>query len=135
MVRTSYCSHIWTYGWTAMGQVTVLTGARRHRDWSDEERLEILREAFAPGACVSHVARRYDVSRTLIYIWRRAALRRAQEAFVPAVIDDAPKPAMAPPSPTEPEAAIVLELVDGRRMRISASTPPALAAAALRAVR
>ena len=65
-----------------MGQVTVLTGARRHREWSSEERLEILREAFSPGAVVSQVARRYDVSRTLIYIWRRAALRRAEAAFV-----------------------------------------------------
>ena len=118
-----------------MGQVTVLTGARRHRDWSDEERLEILREAFSPGAVVSQVARRYDVSRTLIYIWRRAALRRAEAAFVPAVIEDAPEPAVAPIAPTGPEAAIVLELTDGRRLRISASTPPALAVAALRAVR
>ena len=118
-----------------MTQVTVLTGAARRLDWSDEERLEILREAFSPGAKVQHVARRYDVSRSLIYQWRRAALRRVKEAFVPAVIDNTPEPAVVPTAPTEPEAAIVLELTDGRRMRISASTPPALAAAALRAVR
>ena len=43
-----------------MTQVTVLTGARRRRDWSDEERLEILHEAFSPGACVADVARRRD---------------------------------------------------------------------------
>jgi transposase len=118
-----------------MSQVTVLTGARRRREWSDEERLEILREAFSPGAVVSQVARRYDVSRTLIYIWRRAALRRAEKAFVPAVIDDRPEPSVALTAPPGPEAAIVLELSDGRRLRISASTPPALAVAALRAVR
>jgi transposase len=118
-----------------MGQVTVLTGARRHREWSDEERLEILRAAFSPGAVVSQVARRYDVSRTLIYIWRKAALRRAEAAFAPAVIEDAPEPAAALAVPSEPEAAIVLDLTDGRRLRISASAPPALAAAALRAVR
>lgn len=35
----------------------------------------------------------------------------------------------------EPEAAIVPELADGGQLRISASAPPALAAAALRAVR
>lgn len=72
-----------------MAQVTVFSDARRRREWSDEERLEILREAFAPGAVVARVARRYDVSRGLIYIWRREALRRAQSAFVPAVIEDA----------------------------------------------
>ena len=118
-----------------MAGVTVLTGARRHREWSAAERLEILREAFAPGACVTHVARRYDVSRALIYYWRQMALGRSQAAFIPAVIEDT-----APSEPPggldlEPEAAIVLELSDGRRLRISASAPPALAAAALRAVR
>jgi transposase len=118
-----------------MTQVTVWKNARRHRDWSDEERREILREAFSPGAVVSQVARRYDVSRGLIYIWRRAALRRTQGAFVPVVIDDAPEPHVATRSPGEPEAAIILELADGRRLRIFASTPPALAAAALKAVR
>lgn len=118
-----------------MTQVTVLTGARRRRDWSDEERLEILREAFSPGAKVQHVARRYDISRSLIYQWRRTALRRAQVAFAPAVIDNAGELSSAPSSLTEAEVAIVLELADGRRLRIFASAPPALAIAALRTVR
>lgn len=118
-----------------MTQVTVLTGAGRRRVWSDEERLEILREAFSPGAKVQHVARRYDVSRSLIYEWRRIALRRTQAAFVPAVIEDAAEPALVPPLPPAAEEAMVLELPDGRRLRIPASIPPALAVAALRAVR
>ncbi len=54
---------------------------------------------------------------------------------MPAVIDDTPEAGLAPPAPTEPEPAIVLDLADGRRMRISASAPPALAPAALRAMR
>lgn len=41
-----------------MGQITVFSGPERRRRWSDEERLEILKEAFAPGACVAEVARR-----------------------------------------------------------------------------
>lgn len=117
-----------------MTQVTVLTGARRHRDWSDEERLEILREAFSPGAVVSHVSRRYAVPRALIYHWRRVALSKAQAAFLPGVIEEEAEPAKVS-VPTAPEAVIVLELADGRRMRISASAPPALAVAALKAVR
>lgn len=117
-----------------MTQVTVLTGARRRRDWSDEDRLEILREAFSPGACVADVARRRDVSRGLIYVWRRAALRQVREAFVPAVIEDEPG-IVADARMEQPEAAIVLELADGRRLRIFASAPPALAVAALKAMR
>jgi transposase len=45
-----------------MTQVTVLTGVRRRRDWTNQDRLAILREAFSPGACVADVARRHDVS-------------------------------------------------------------------------
>lgn len=117
-----------------MTQVTVLTGVRRRRDWTDQDRLEILGEAFSPGARVADVARRHDVSRGLIYLWRRAALQQAQEAFVPAVIEDEPG-TTANASPQEPEAAIVLDFADGRRLRIFTSASPALAVAALKAMR
>jgi hypothetical protein len=33
-----------------MGQTTVFSGPERRRHWSDEQRLQILTEAFAPGA-------------------------------------------------------------------------------------
>ena len=45
-----------------MGQVTVFSGPERRRRWSDEERLQIVAEAFAPGARVAEVCRRHDVS-------------------------------------------------------------------------
>jgi transposase-like protein len=54
-----------------MGQITVFSGPERRRRWSDEDRLRILTEAFAPGACVAEVARRHDVSTALVYTWRR----------------------------------------------------------------
>ncbi|WP_430386352.1 IS66 family insertion sequence element accessory protein TnpB [Blastomonas fulva] len=54
-----------------MGQVTVFSGPERCRRWSDEERLRIVAEAFAPGARVADVCRRHDVSSGLIYTWRR----------------------------------------------------------------
>ena len=49
-----------------MSKITLLTGPERRRRWRDEEKLAILEEAFAPGACVSEVARRWDVSASLI---------------------------------------------------------------------
>lgn len=54
-----------------MGQMTVFSGVERRRRWSDEARLEILSEAFAPGAKVIQVARHHDVSTGQIYTWRR----------------------------------------------------------------
>ena len=41
-----------------MGQITVFSGPERRRRWNDEQRLQILTEAFAPGACPTDVARR-----------------------------------------------------------------------------
>ena len=52
----------------------TLVGRERRWRWSADEKLAIVREAFAPGARVALVARRRNVSRSQIYQWR-AALR------------------------------------------------------------
>lgn len=57
-----------------MWQITVMSGPERHRRWTDEERLRILAEAGAPGACVADVARRHDISTARIYTWRNKLL-------------------------------------------------------------
>lgn len=114
-----------------MGQVTIFSGPERRRRWSIEERLQILEEAFAPGAVVADVARRHDVSRGLIYCWRRQLCPETPSpAFLPAVVGEEPSPRAA-----EPSTAIVVELPDGRRVSIAASAPPALATAALKALK
>jgi transposase len=113
-----------------MGQITVFSGPERRRRWSTESRLEILSEAFAPGACVSHVARRHDVATGLIYTWRRRFRQDlAGPAFAEAVVADAPP--LAPPAP----GAIVIELSGGSRVSIAASASPGLASAVLKALR
>jgi transposase len=62
-----------------MGQITVFSGPERRWRWrwSDEAQLQILTEAFSPGACVAQVCRRHDISTGLIYTWRRK-FREAQ---------------------------------------------------------
>jgi transposase len=57
----------------AYQRVEVITGRRRRRDWSDEEKARILAESADPGVNVSEVARRNGVSRGLLNIWRRKA--------------------------------------------------------------
>jgi transposase len=68
----------------------ILPGAERRRRWSPEEKLQILREALAPGSSVGAVARRHDICRSQIYQWRRAfrSGRLRSEAF--AVVDFLP---------------------------------------------
>jgi len=114
-----------------MGQITVFSGPERRRRWSEEERLHILAEAFSPGVCVAEVARRHDVSTALVYTWRRKLCQPVAEPnFAEAVVADGDG-AAAPIAP----AAIIVELGRGSRVSIFASAPPALAAAALKALR
>lgn len=113
-----------------MAQMTILAGPERRRRWSDEQRERILAEAFQSGARVCDVARRHDVARSLVYQWRRAALRQAAPVFMPAVLVDEPSEQAC-----EPVVAAVLDLPGGGRLRIFASASPALAAAALKAMR
>ena len=45
----------------------------RRRRWSDEAKGRIVAESYAPGAVVSEVARRHDVSPQHLFGWRKAA--------------------------------------------------------------
>ena len=122
-----------------MGQITVFSGAERRRRWSDEQRLRILTEAFAPGACPSDVARRHDISRGQLYTWRNKLAvgvttpvpdEGQNPDFAEAlVIDGGHRPL------TGAAAAIIVDLPRGRRITIFPSASPALAAAALKALR
>lgn len=114
-----------------MGQITVFSGPERRRRWSEAERLQILTEAFRPGACVARVARQHDVSTALIYTWRRKQVKQDEAiAFAEAVVED-----VDVTGPIHERAAIIVELERGRRVQIFASASPALAAAALKALR
>ena len=121
-----------------MGQITVMTGPERRRRWSEEERIEILAEAFAPGACVADVSRRRDVSTSLIYTWRRKLREQSAAASLPvpeinfaqAVLADDEQPA-----DHDPCAAVTVDLGNGRCVRISSNAPAALVSATLKALR
>ena len=49
----------------------IITGAERRRRWRTEDKLRIVAESEQPGACFDEVARRHDVSRGLLWTWRR----------------------------------------------------------------
>lgn len=55
------------------GRVEIRTGVGRKRRWSDEEKGRIVVEAVAPGAVVSEVARRHDMSPQHLFGWIKAA--------------------------------------------------------------
>jgi transposase len=93
-------------------RVELLTGRRRRRDWSDEEKVRILAESAAPGVNVSEVARRNGVSRGLLTVWRRKARlsSRDEPQFVQLRLDDAVE--------ARPDAIDPPRVVAGRAERI-----------------
>lgn len=106
----------------------ILVGPERRRRWSVAEKLGIVREAFAPGACVSDVARHRDVSRGQIYQWR-AELRGGLltgvgtdiVGFVP--VDVVASVTVEPPAASEVATDRVIEigLAGGRSLKVPSS--------------
>jgi len=112
-----------------LGQITVFSGPERRRRWSKEDRVRILSEAFSPGACVRDVARRNDLSPSLIYNWRRNLTCDVPDfAFAQAVMGEEPQSDAR-------GAAIIVDLERVGRVSIGRSASPALVTAALKALR
>ena len=62
----------------------VLVGPERRRRWSGDEKARIVEESLRPGTQVAEIARRYGVSRSLVYEWRRDARRAPGSPVAPA---------------------------------------------------
>jgi transposase len=112
-----------------MGQVTVLTGPERRRRWSPAEREAILAEAFSPGGVVADVARRFDVSTSVIYRWRKGCQSNAPVAFSRVLLTGPTRR-----QETGPNSAILVEL-GPVRVSISSSAPAGLVTATLRTLK
>ncbi len=86
----------------------IITGVERRRRWRCEEKLRIVAEVERPGASFADVARRHEVSRGLLWNWRRQVREgvlapEPMPVFVPVQITaDVPSPdrlALSPPFP------------------------------------
>src|SRR6476661_9958095 len=67
-------------------RIEVITGQRRRRQWTAEEKARIVAESFEEGANISEVARRHGVVRGLLTVWRQkcsVAVDARASGFVP----------------------------------------------------
>jgi transposase len=53
----------------------IITGVERRRRWSLEEKLRIVAEAEQPGGGIAEIARRYEISRGLLWNGRSQVRR------------------------------------------------------------
>jgi transposase len=115
-----------------MSYSTVILGPERRRRWSEEQKRDLLVEAFGPGGNVTETARRAEVHTSLLYRWRRALRTEGTaSSFVPALLVDAPD--RAPNRADGP--VIIVELAGGVRVNVTAAAPASLVAATLKALR
>jgi transposase len=121
------------------GRVDIRVGVGRRRRWSDEAKGRIVAESYAPGAVVSEVARRHDISPQHLFVWRKAA-RAGQlslppneaPAFVPLVSVIGQEPPAA--SATTDPGGITIEIA-GAVVRAGKGIDPVWLRDVLRAVR
>ena len=120
--------------------LAIISGVERRRRWSVPDKLRIVAEADEPGAKVAEVARRHEISRSILWTWRKQAraggLRMSDPPdFLPVVVDTAsavdapiatasapsaaPLPTEAPPPPDQ--RMITITLANGMRLEISAA--------------
>jgi transposase len=79
-------------------RIEVITGQRRRRRWTAQEKARIVAESFEEGANISEVARRNGVVRGLLTVWRHklaAAAGVNAPGFVPVLIASEGSPATA----------------------------------------
>jgi transposase len=113
-----------------MARFEVITGPERRRRWSEDQKRAIVAESFVPGAVVSEVARRADISAGQIYRWRQEL--RGAVGFAQVLIAPAESTATNGAAPCAEPA---IEVEAGKvRVRIPGSIPAALAAAVVKAL-
>jgi len=130
-----------------MGRMEILTGVERRRDWSDDDKLQILDEAAVAGAKIVDVARRHDIRPQQIYTWRRkfAATRtKPVVSFLPvALIGSEPTSEVERPHVVDKPTAlrrsvrpmrIEIGCKGGRVLKVEADVAPDVLKALIRSV-
>ena len=118
------------------GRVDIRTGVGRRRRWTRDEKARIVAETLVPGASVSAVARRHDLSPQHLFTWRRMARAGhlassgddADLAFVPVVS----APVTAAPAPRGMPVEIA---VDGVVVRAHPGVDPLFLRAIVQALK
>src|SRR5271167_4397569 len=75
-------------------RIELITGQRRRRRWTAQEKARIVAESFEEGANISEVARRNGVVRGLLTVWRHKLATAADE------------PGHLPPAHTRPQEMV-----------------------------
>lgn len=110
----------------------IITAVERRRRWRLEEKLRIVAESEQPGCGIAEIARRYEISRGLLWNWRsqvrRGVLRpEAPPVFLPVQTIREPanrngvahvEPSSARGTEQAPDGKIEITLPDGTSIKV-----------------
>jgi transposase len=103
----------------------IISGIERRRQWRIEDKLRIVAEAERRGARFAEVARRHEVSRSVLWAWRKQARSGAlvsgqAPVFMPVqILPEQPRMALASSSPNPPSQSEAAPCSDAQRIDIA----------------
>ena len=102
-------------------QVLSVSDTGRRRRWTDDEKVRIVEESRRDGVTLAEVARRHEISRSMLYDWRyrhKLGLLGCAASFMRLVpMDGGPRPAVAPPLSAPQPLVMIIDL--GERCRVT----------------
>lgn len=110
----------------------VLPGVSKRRSWGPEDKLQILRQAMAPGSSVTLACRAHRISSGQFYTWRQQFYRGELTGFVPVSVAAEP-PSLSPVTavqdaatlpPAQSVGMVEVELPGGIKLRVGGDIEP-----------
>jgi transposase len=114
-----------THGGQVQRLEVVETGRRRR--WLEDEKLRIVAESLSGPRLVSATARRYGISPSLLYTWRRSfrAERIGTEGSAPGFVPAMIIPETRPDAGASPTGRMEIVVAKGRRIIVDAGVDAA----------
>ena len=102
-------------------QVLSVSDTGRRRRWTDDEKVRIVAESHRDGVTLAEVARRHEISRSMLYDWRyryKLGLLGVSAPFTRLVpMDGGLRPDVVPPLPAPHPHVMTIDL--GERCRVT----------------
>ena len=102
-------------------QVLSVSDTGRRRRWTDDEKIRIVEESRRDGVTLAEVARRHEISRSMLYDWRyrhKLGLLGVPAPFMRLVpVESGTRPDVVPPLSLPQPPAMTIDL--GERYRVT----------------
>ncbi len=124
----------------AVRRVEIFTGAGQRRTWSEEAKRQIVAESYSGLETACAVARRYGLSPTQLFTWRRMlrtpAAQSVEPMFAPVVVEPAkPEPAQPRRKTRRPRRGGIELEIDGVVVRVGSDASAKTVAAVIGALK